>query len=812
MNTFLQDLRYGLRMLAKNPGFTAVAVLTMALGIGATAAIFSVINGVFLRPLPYPNPDRLVYALWQWKGESIDSVGAADFLFWKENSRVFDEVGAYQPSSGFNLVAGDQAYFVQGTRVSDGLFRALGVHPIFGRDFSAEESRAGGPRAAILSYRLWRSLTGGDSHLAARGIDHIVLNDGSYAVVGVTPPGFKFLAAADVYLPLQLTLNPQDHNQNYGVVGRLKEGVTLARAQQDMNRVFAQFKQMYPESVPEGWQGLRLIPYQRELSGNVRAPLLALFGGVLLVLMIAIANMTNLVLGRAATRHTEMAVRSALGATGPRIFLQLTTEGLLLALLGGALGLLIAPWSLQWLLAFNPRNASIDLDTSLIPLGGQVALDFRVLTFTFLVSVFAGLVAGFASSLQFWQPGRLRLSEWLKGDGRTTSPHRNSHRTRSLLVVVEMALAMVLLAGAGLLWASFFRLRAVNPGFDPRNLWALQMSLPGEKYKTTAEVWGFQQRVLDRLRTLPGVVAAATTSNLPVERGLNDSTNIPGCGEFTTQLRAVSPEYFQTMDIPLLHGRDFLATDTSSGARVVIISASLARRCWPGRDPVGRALGRSQIVGVSGDTRERGLDYPAPPTIFVPQTQISDESTRLMHGWFLSAWAIRTSVPLQLSSVLRAVKDVDPTQPIANFRPMTQVIAESNAPAKNRFLSILLAAFASLAVALAAIGIYGVMSFAVAQRTRELGVRMALGASRGHVLRLVVGQGVRLALLGGGIGIAAALTLTRFLESMLFGVRPTDPLILLAVSFLLMGVALVASYLPARRAMKVDPIVALRYE
>ncbi len=809
IETLLQDLRYGLRMLAKNPGFTTVAVLTLALGIGANTAIFSVINGVFLRPLPYPEPDRLVYALWEWKGESEDAVGGGDFLFWKEHSQVFDGVGAYQPSSGFNLVAGEQAHYVQGTRVSDGLFRTLGVNPLLGRDFVPEESIPGGPRAAILSDNLWRSLFPDGRTLAGYRIQ---LNGQSYAVVGVMPQAFKFLAAADVYVPMQLAFEPGDHDQNYGMVGRLKGGVTLAGARQDMNRVFEQFKRLYPESVPEGWQGLSLIPYQEELSGNVRTPLLVLFGGVLFVLLIAIANMTNLSLGRAAARQTEMAVRCALGASGSRIFLQLLIESLLLASIGGALGLLVAPWSVKWLLAFSPKNTSIDLDTALIPLGGQVGPDARVLAFTLLVSVLAGIVAGVVSSLQFWRPRLVNLEERLKEGGRTTSAGSGHHRIRSLLVVSEMALAMVLLAGAGLLLASFFELRAVNPGFDPRNLWALQMSLPGEKYKTTADVWKFQQQVLEHLKTLPGVVAAATTSNLPVERGLNDSTEVPGCGRFNTETRAISPGYFQTMGISVLQGRDFLASDNQNGARVAVINASLARRCWPGRDPLGAALGRAQIVGVVGNTRERGLDNPVPLTLFVPQAQVPDEATRLIHSWFLSAWVIRTAVPINLQSVERAVNQVDPTQPIANFRTMTQVVAESSAVARDRFLSALLGAFAALAILLAAIGIYGVVSYAVTQRTRELGLRVALGASRGDVLRLVVRQGLGLILAGGGIGLVTSLGLTRFLESMLFGVRPTDPLTLVGASLLLTGVGLLASYIPARRATKVDPTVALRHE
>ena len=801
----LQDSRYALRALCKNPGFTVVAVLTLALGIGANTAIFSIINGVFLRPLPYPEPDRLVFALSGWQHYGWDDAARVpDLLFWKERSRSFESLGLYQANSGFNMVAGGQPRYVQGTLVSDGLFRTLGVSPALGRDFLPEESKWHGPRAAILSYNLWQDRFASDPAVVGREIQ---LNGEAYTVVGVMRRGFDFVSAADVYLPLQLSMTEGDLNANFQMVGRLRSGVTREQAQQESAAVLAGFRQEYAQLAPAEWLGLRWITYRQELTGDVRTPLLVLFGAVGLLLLIAIANMTHLFLGRIAARQAEIALRSALGATRARIRSQLLTEGVLVALIGGALGLLAAPVTLRWLLALAPKALNIDFSGPLVPLLGQVGLDARVLAFTFLASLLAGAAAGLAPS---WQFSRLSLNEGLKQGSRTLSSAHSDQGLRSLLVVVEMAFSLTLLAGAGLLLVSFFQLRSVNAGFDPQHLWALQLSLAGKRYKTTAAVWSFDQKLLARLRSLPGVTGVASTSNLPVERGLNDSVNITGCGQINIQGRAVSPEYFETMGIPLLQGRSFLEQDGQ--ARVVVINQVLARRCWPNRSPVGEALGHATIVGVAGNTRERGLDNPVPPTIFEPQWQIQDGLTAMIHSWFLSAWVIRSTAPLTAETVERAVSDVDATQPVAGFRSMNQVIADSNALAKNRFLSVLLAGFAGLAILLAAIGIYGVVSYAVTQRTHEFGVRLALGAAKGDVLRLVVGEGVRLALLGGGIGLVASLVITRFLQSLLYGVRVTDPWTFAGVSLLLIAVALVACYVPARRATRVDPMVALRHE
>ncbi|HEV2420125.1 MAG TPA: ABC transporter permease [Candidatus Acidoferrales bacterium] len=808
----LQDLKFAFRMLRKSPVFTVTAVLTLALGIGANTAVFSVIDGVFLRPLPYPQPSRLVYPLWVGNREVDDSIGAADYLFWKEHSHVFESAGAYEPVSGSNLVAGQSARFVHVTRVSPGLFRTLGIQPTFGRDFTREEGQPVGPHAAILSYDLWKSLF----PPGARATGQVVQLDGKdYSVVGVMPRGFQFVAAADVYTPLQLTFNPDDHDQNYGMVARLRPNVSFEQAQADTSQVFDLFKQIYPAAVWQGWRGLSLISYRQELTGNVRTPLLVLYGAVSLVLLIAISNVISLFLGRASSRQTEVALRVTIGASRWRILRQLATEGIVLACLGGGLGLLSAGWSLRSLVAFIPQSVSIDLSTSLLPLAGQVKMDTAVLLFTLLLSLFAGIAAGFFPYLQV---RKAKLYEELKQGGRNAGLNLRHPRVRNILVTAEIAISVVLFVGAGLLTESFLKLRTVDPGFRPQGLWALQMSLPPQKYTTTAQAWTLQQRIIHYLKTLPGVTGVATSSNLPVERGLRYPYDIPGCGRLMVQARAISPSYFEVMRIPLLSGREFLDTDK---ANVVIVNSELARQCWPGRSPMGREIGgkesgasaaRAQVIGVVGDTQEGSLDSPPMPVVYLPQWSVSDQFTEMVHGWFLSAWVIRSRIPLNFKAVAQAVDAADPTLPVAHFEPMSAFIAGSFAVSTSRLLTVLVDGFTGLALMLALIGIYGLLSYLVTQLSREIGIRMALGALKSDVLAMVLGRGLRLALIGLAIGIASALAFTRLLANLLFDVKPTDPLTFVVVSSAVIGVVLSACYIPARRASRVDPMVVLRHE
>ena len=798
-----QDLKFAFRMLRKSPGFTAIAVLTLALGIGANTAIFSIIDGVFLRRLPYPQASRLVYALWMGSSDAEDSVGAADYLFWRDHTDAFASAGAYQPASGSNLVVHQRAQFVRVTQVSPELFATLEIHPVLGRDFTRAEGQPDGPRAIILSHKLWGSFFLADAQVIGHPVQ---MNGQSYVVVGVMPRDFQFVAAADVYTPLQLTFNPDDHDQNYGMVARLRSGVTMQQAQAETAQVFALFKKTYPEAVWPGWRGLGLIPYRRALTGNVQTPLLVLFGAVSLVLLIAISNVITLFLGRASSRQTEIAVRAAIGASRGRVLRQLAAEGIVIAVLGGSLGLLLALWSLKWLLALIPQKVSIDLSASLLPLGGPVGLNTVVLTFTLVASLLAGLAAGF---FPYMQTRGANLYEELKQGARNAASSFRHPRVRSILVTAEIAICVVLFVGAGLLTESFAKLRTVNPGFNAQNLWALEMSLPPQKYTTTAQAWILQQRVMQQLQTIPGVQGVATTSNLPVERGLNYPFVVPGCGRPMVQLRAISSGYFRVMGIPLISGREFSDTDQADS---VIINSEMARRCWPGRSSLGERVGNAQVIGVVGDTKEGSLDSPPLSVVYVSQSSVSNGFTQLVHGWFLSAWVIRSETRLNLKDVAQAVDNVDSTLPVAHFQPMTNFIGESFAVSQSRLLTVLLDGFTGLALLLALIGIYGLLSYLVAQRNHEIGLRMALGALRSDVLRMVLGQGLRLTLIGLAAGIAGAVALTRLLASLLFDVKPTDPITFIAVSVIVVGVALLACYVPARRATRVDPMVALRYE
>lgn len=817
MGSLLQDLRYGFRTLVKNPGFTLVAVLTLAIGIGANTAIFSVVNAALLRPLGYPQADRLVHFSWAWSSgsESIPAVSPLEGQYWTERSHVFESSTIFNPGYGMNLSSTAEPEFIHGAAVSKTFFSVLGVHMGRGRDFLAEEDQPGNSRVVILTDALWRRRFAADPDIVGK---QIKLNGELATVVGVLPPDFKFVEpnspAMDVWFPLQLKINPNDNGHNYEVVARLKPGVTLQQAQAEMNSLLGPFRQDYPKHIGPKERGMFLVPYREWIGQYVRTPLLVLLGAVGLVLLIATANVTSLLLGRTAARQTETAVRLSLGASGFRLLRQFITEALLLAALGSAAALLVAPWVLSVLLALSPKD--------FFPAVGPVNLDMPVLGFTLAATLITGVIAGLTPGLRV---SRLDLSGSLKEGSRTSTGALSRHRLRSILVVGEIALTIVLLAGAMLLIASLFHLWAVSPGFDSNHLWTFRMSLPPEKFKTTAQVWNFEQQMTDKLKTLPGVERVATTSNLPLEWGFNFGIDVVSGGEkkaIYIQGRGISPNYFQTMSIPMMRGRSFAETDTATSLPVVIVNETLARKCCNGRDPIGsvvyfgqtesnlpRGIGR-EIVGIVGDTRELGLDSPAPPTVFMPQSQMADDMTTYMDQAYKAAWVVKTQAPLALTDVQRLARDVDPAQPVVNLLPMSDVVSES--VGQPRFMGVLMCVFAGLALVLAAIGLYGVISYSVTQRTHEIGVRMALGARPMDVLKMVMGQGLRHALLGVAVGLVASFAATRLLRSMLFGVQPTDPATFIAVSLVLTMVALAASYIPARRATKVDPIVALRYE
>jgi putative ABC transport system permease protein len=791
-----QDLRYGLRSLLKRPGFTAVAVVTLALGIGANTVIFSIVNAVLLQPLSYREPDRIV---------QCGAVTTTEFAFWKENNQSFEETAGYAGiSSGFNLSGGAEPQRVQGLRVSEGFLRVLGVSPMLGRGFSAEEDRPNGPRVALISDRLWRNYFGSDPDVVGR---QAVLNGAGCEIVGVLPPSFRFEVPVDLLLPLQLQANPKDTGNNTGMLARLRPTVTIQQAQAEMDQLQQQFRSQYPAHIRPGDRIVSLVPYKESVVGDVTRVLLPLSVAVGFVLLIACANLANLLLARSAARRAEMAIRVSLGATRRRLVRQLLTESALLALAGGLAGLMVSAWCLPALLAMSPKG---------LPRLDEIDVNYQVALFAVGLSFLTTLLFGIVPALRATQ---VDVSESLKSSAGRQGTGRFDLRTRGLLIVAEVGLSFVLLAGAGLLIQTFLNLRGVSLGFDSNNLTTMQLSMTSDRYQNTAKVWEFERQVLDRILASPGVASAATVSSLPMERGLRSGISIVSRAEEikqSIQIRAISPDYFRVMKIPLLGGRGFTEADTRESAPVVIINEALAREYWPGLDPLEdqvSAFGgqKRRIVGVAGDIKEMGLDQPVAPTMYLPVPQMPDGLAVMMHRWFLTSWVIRTDGRVDLSAALReAVREVDPQMPVATIRPMGEVIGASIA--LQRFLMLLMGCFAGLALTLTAVGLYGVLSYQVSQRTHEIGIRMAMGAQEGDIFKLVVGQGMMLVLVGVMIGLAGALAMTRLISSLLYDVSATDPLTLAIISLVLAGIALLACYIPARRATKVNPVVALRYE
>ncbi len=812
MSALLQDLRFGLRMLAKNPGFTAIAVITLALGIGANTAIFSVVNTILLRPLPYPQADRLEQVMRHYKSGNEPAVSATKFVFWRQHNRVFSGLAAYDLlAGGFNLTGGAQAEHITGIRVSADFFRVLGVSPALGRDFTGEEERPGGPDVVVLSNGLWKQRFGGDASIIGKPVS---LSGKSYTVIGVMPAGFESNPAAQTWFPLRPVLNPQEQSNLFLVLGRLKSGIRPERAQTDMARVGEAFRQQYPDLMDKT-ESVAAVNYQQSLTGDTRPALLVLMGAVGLVLLIACANVANLLLARAIGRNKEIAIRTAVGADRSRLVRQLLTESTMLALAGGGLGLLVAEVGLRNLLTLVPEN---------LPQIAQAGIDKPALIFTVLVALATGILFGLAPA---FQTSRINLNDSLReGGGRTTGGARHG-RLRSLLVVAEIALSLVLLAGAALLIETFINLRDVSPGFDPQNVLTMKLSLTDSKYNTTAAVTQFFRQVLDRTEATPGIQKAAFVTSLPMEIGPDLPFKIAGRKDNSTgdaEWRTITPHYFSAMKISMLDGRAFRDSDSAHSAGVVIINKTLAHDFFPGQNPIGQHLTigggmgpefadeSREIVGVVGDTKEQGLDNPARATVFIPWSQEPDAFTRFGNQLLPACLVARTRVsPMSLSAgVAKQVLEADSTQPVFQIQSLASIVGDSIA--RQHFDMILLGIFAVMALLLASIGIYGVISYSVTQRTHEIGIRLALGAQRGDVLALIVGQGLKLTLAGVAIGVVAALLAMRLLHSLLFGVKPSDPVTLVIVATLLTGSALLASYLPARRATKVDPMVALRNE
>ncbi len=806
MGTLLQDLKYGLRMLIKNPGFTAVAVLTLALGIGANTAIFSVVNAVFLRHLPYKDPHQLVM-VWEQnpsKGWYRNIVSAANFVDWRKQNRVFTDMAAIS-ESGFNLTGTNEPEEILGERVTVNLFSLLGVQAAVGRTFLPEEDQPDGPRVVVLSNGLWKRRYGGDRSILGR---HIEINNASFRVIGIMPSTFYFSPfgpKAELWLAGLNLRSPHRTDHAYLALARLKPGVSLAQAQSDLDSIARSIERQYPENTG---MGVGLVDLREQVVGQTRSVLALLFAAVGLVLLIACANVANLMLSRATAREKEIAIRTALGAGRGRLIRQFLAESGLLAITGGVLGLLLAGWGIDALIALAPPDT---------PGLEYVRLDARVLGFTLLISLATGILFGFAPALS---ASKSHVNETLKEGGRSSTGGPSRNRLRSFLVASEFALALVLLTAAGLMIRSLVFLRQVDLGFTPKGLLTMRIALLGSKYKDQAQQSLFFQKLLPQIQSLPGVQSVALSRGIPIYgwAGMDfvtDDHPYPSPAEQPdANYLVISPDYFRTVRIPLLKGRVFTEQDTHESAGVAIVNEALARKYWPGQDPIGKRfkMGRAEsktpwltVVGVVGNVRTEGQWAEFRPELYVPYTQ---------YPWVLSPRhvLVRAAVnPTGLTAAIqREVGILDKDQPISQIRTMEEVVALPLA--QQRFSMVLLGIFAGLALTLAAVGIFGVISYAVAQRTHEIGIRMALGAQRNDVLRLVVGQGLVLVLIGVTVGLAAGFGLTRLMSTLLFGVRPTDPATFAVVSIALTGVALLASYVPARRASKVDPMVALRYE
>jgi putative ABC transport system permease protein len=810
MGTLIHDLRYGLRVLKKKPGFTAVAVLTLALGVGANTAIFTVVNAVLLRPLPYPEPER-VMAVWPDRADS-SFYGASQpkFIFWRNESQSFDAMAATTGfGSGVNLSGGDEPEYATGIRVSVDFFRVLGVSPALGRAFTDAEDSPVGERVTILSDGIWRRRFGADPGIIGKSVS---LGDTPYTVVGVMPAGFKHTTPIDVIVPLRTNPASREGGHNYTVLARLGPGVTAEQAAAEMRLVFDRFKAAYSDQLWRGEEGIRVGSYQSALTQPVRQLLFILLGAVGFVVLIACANVASLQLAHAAGRRKEIAVRLALGAGAGRIVRQLLTEGVLLAMMGAVAGLLIALWGVQALALIIPDG--------LVPRSNEISFDWRVLAFTMATAIATGLVFALAPALQ---AARMDMNDALKeGTGKGIA---SSHRTRlrSALVVAEVALALMLLVGAGLLIRTFANLRRVAPGFDSNNVLTLQVAPNGPKYDTTAEQADYFRRSLEKIKGLPGVQSAAATSNLPLDAWLNLTVEIAGRPDSarSTEYRIVTPEYFRALGIALKQGREFAETDTAGTEPVAIVNEAYARSRLKDSDPFSHRLmvrtndpaNKSfQIVGIVNDVKQFGLNSPAPPTVFVPLPQVPDKVLMTARSFVTMKFVVRTTGdPMSLSAAIKQeLLRVDPDLAVINIRSLDEIVSRS--VATERFNMTLLAIFAAIGLTLAAVGIYGVISYSVTERTHEIGIRIALGARTSDVLRVVVGQGMILAAVGMVIGLGGAFGLTRLMSSFLFEVSPTDPLTFAVIALLLAAIASVACYIPARRATRVDPMVALRYE
>ena len=808
LESVFTDVRFALRMLRKSPGFTLIAVLTLALGIGANTAIFSLVDGIILRPLPYPHSDQIVYFGWLDKTELIPDLSVPEFEFFRDHATSFSAVAGSQGYEDVELTQSTSRRWVTADFVTDGFFEALGVNPQLGRPFGREFTRENGASAAVLTDSLWRDAFAADPNIIGR---QIVLNNQSYIITGVLPPGFKYTQPADLFVSLQLGHSLGDNGLNTDVIGRLKPGVSLSQANAEARLLGAQFFAQASATQHQGAGVLHLDRLQDYLASDHRQSLLMLLGAVALLLLIACANVASLLLARATSRQREISIRLALGAGRRRLLQQFLSEGLLLGIAGAAAGLGAAVASLRVFVSAIPWD---------LPSVDRIALDGRVLLFTSLVAIAASLVFGLAS---FFQTRKLDLNSTLKDGRAVAGPSRSRSRLLDALVVGEVAIALMLAIGAGLLIQSLYNLFQENLGFNPSHLVLMRTPFGPDKSDPNA-AWNFERQALARIQSIPGVQSAALVSaaplhgqgNIPMQRDGRPQDSI---GDM--EYRPISSNYFSTMQISVLRGRAFSRDDFTSSVPIAVINETVARAWWPNENPIGGRIfigafrGHQyfqlpqpvcQVIGVVADVKGKYLDRPAPPMIYVPASQ----------GLAVNGgvdWVIRTNAPAGIASALRsAITSISPGQRITDLEPMSQLISGSSSISETNFEALLMGTFGALALILTLVGVYGVLSFQVAQRTHEIGVRVALGATRRDVLRLVITKAVKVAALGVLIGLVAAFALTRLMASLLYEVRPTDPRVFVSVAILVLVVALLAAYLPARRAMKVDPMVALRYE
>ncbi|HKH49569.1 MAG TPA: ABC transporter permease [Thermoanaerobaculia bacterium] len=811
MDTLWQDIRFGFRTLLRSPATSVVALLTLALGIGANTAIFSVVNGVLLQPLPYPDPGELVIVLESNPGLGFPrfSVAPPNFDDWRRQNQVFGSMAAVSQGR-FNLTGGERPEAVAGAQVTPEFFPTIGVPPALGRGFLPEEGRAGGPKVAVLSHGIWQRRFGSDPGIVNR---QIPIDGESFTVIGVMPPGFSFPSKCEVWLPLPWDFPPASRGGHFLVVfGRLKDGMTLERARTEMKAIAARLERQYPDSN-KGWTTeLRLL--QDSIVENVRPALLLLLAAVAFVLLIACANVANLLLARLASREREIAVRTALGAGRARLVRQMVTESVVLFLVGGALGLVLATWATRALVAFYGEG---------LPSQQEIGIDSRVLFFTLVLALVTGILFGLAPALSATSGG---LFGALKEGGRAVAGGARGRLMRNLLVLGEVAVALVLLVGAGLLLRSFARLRAVDPGFHPKGVLTAELILPEKKYAEQERQILFTRELLDRLRAIPGVQSADTVFPMPLGgNGFVLAFEVQGRpvaasedSSLHANVRLVTPDFFRTMGIRVLQGRVFTPRDDAKSIPVIVINKIMADRIWPGESPVGKRItfGDSEgpdvqwmeVIGVVAGIRHQALDKDPGSEVYWAQLQnpVSGQ---------LSVVLRTQGEPTKLAGAVReAVRSIDGDLPVERVRRMEDVVSE--ALTSSRFQTVLLGIFAGAALLLAAIGVYGVISYSVAQRTHEIGIRMALGARRPEVLGLVVRQGMTLVLAGVGVGLAFSLLLTWWLSERIagfvYGGRAVDPPTLVAVPLMLLAVALLANWLPALRATRVEPVVALRSE